>query len=97
VRSLTWDRVRARRLARNHLLEPTPPGRLAEVARDVCGIQAQVMSAAELALGARVAGLTQQDVRDELWERRRLVKTWSIRGTLHLLAADDLPVWISAT
>jgi hypothetical protein len=49
------------------------------------GIQAQVMSAAELALGARVDGLSPQDVQSALWHHRTLVKTWAMRGTLDLI------------
>jgi len=65
--------------------------------RDVCGIHAQVMGSAELALSARLDGITQEDVRAELWEHRSLVKTWTIRGTLHLHPAADLPMWAAAT
>lgn len=54
------------------------------------------MAAAELALSARVRGLTQEQVRDALWQERTLVKTWTIRGTLHLHAADELPLWTAA-
>ena len=96
MQTLTWDEVRARRLARSHLLDPAPRERLVEVVGEVCGVQAQVMGAAELAVGARVAGVTRQDVRDELWERRGLVKTYGPRGTLHLLPAGELPVWMAA-
>ena len=80
-------------MARSHLLRPAPRTKLVDVVRDVCGIQAQVMGAAELALSARVAGLTQEELRSELWETRSLVKAWTIRGTLHLHPADDLPLW----
>jgi len=96
VRTLTWDQVRARRLARSHLVRPAPRERLVDVVGAVCGVQAQVMSAAELAIGARVDGLTQADVRDELWERRSLVKTYGPRGTLHLLPARELAMWMAA-
>ena len=96
VRTLTWDQVRARRLARSHLLTPAPRERLVEVVGQVCGIQAQMMGAAELAVGARVTGVTQQDVREALWERRSLVKTYGPRGTLHLLPAGELPMWMAA-
>ena len=44
----------------------------------------------------RVDGITQQDIRDALWERRELVKAWTLRGTLHLHPADDLPLWLAA-
>ena len=93
---LSWEQIRRGKLARTHLLEPASRKRLADVVSDVCGIQAQVMSAAELALSARVE-LTQADVQAALWERRELVKTWTIRGTLHLHSAADLPLWAAAT
>jgi uncharacterized protein YcaQ len=96
MRSLTWDEACARRLARNALIEPVPRGHLVEMVRAVCGIQAQMMIAAELAIGARIAGMTQRDVRAALWERRDLVKTYGPRGTLHLLPADELPLWMAA-
>jgi hypothetical protein len=96
MRTCTWEQVRARRLARSHLLTPAPRERLAEVVGRVCGIQAQMMGAAELAVGARVDGVTQQDVRAALWERRSLVKTYGPRGTLHLLPAGELPRWMAA-
>lgn len=64
--------------------------------RDVCGIHAQVTAAAELSISARVDGIAQEDVRAELWERRSLVKTWTLRGTLHLHPADEIPLWTAA-
>jgi len=96
VRSLTWDEVRSRRLARSHLAQRAPADRLVEVVRDVCGIHAQVIGSAELQLAARVEGITQADVRDALWERRELAKTWTLRGTLHLHPADELRLWTAA-
>jgi hypothetical protein len=84
-------------VARSHLLKRAPPRQLAGVVRDVCGIHAQVMGSAELSIAARVDGITQEDVRAELWEKRSLVKAWTIRGTLHLHPADDLPLWAAAT
>jgi Winged helix DNA-binding domain len=96
MRRLTWEQVLAWRLRRQWLIEPAPAGRLAEVAGAVCGIHAQVMATAELSLGLRVAGATRRDVRRELWERRRLVKTYGPRGTVHLFPADELPLWTAA-
>jgi hypothetical protein len=60
------------------------------------GIHAQVQASAELQLAARVDGITQQDVRVALWERRDLVKAWTLRGTLHLHPAAELPLWYAA-
>jgi hypothetical protein len=92
----TWDEVRARRLARSFLTVRASPDRLLEVVHDVGGVHAQVQPSAELQLAVRVDGITQQDVRDALWERRELVKAWTLRGTLHLHPADDLPLWLVA-
>jgi hypothetical protein len=88
--------VHARRLARSHLAERTSPAKLLEVVRDTCGVHAQVMAAAELSIAARVDGLARADVQAELWERRRLVKNWTLRGTIHLHPADEMPLWMAA-
>jgi hypothetical protein len=91
--ALTWADVFARRTDRHGLTAPVASDRLAELVGTICGAHAQVMSAAEVSIGIRVAGITRQDVRDALWERRELVKTIGPRGTVHLLAAPDLPAW----
>ncbi len=65
--------------------------------RETGGIHAQVQASAELQLATRVEGITQQHVRDALWERRELVKAWTLRGTLHLHPAEELPLWYAAT
>jgi hypothetical protein len=90
-----WDEVLARRLSRSSLIARAPSD-LVEVAGSVCGVHAQVQASAELQLSARVEGLTQADVRSALWERRTLVKAWTLRGTLHLHPATDLPLWFAA-
>jgi winged helix DNA-binding protein len=59
-------------------------------------VHAQVQASAELQLAARVGGITQQDVWDALWKRRELVKAWTLRGTLHLHPASELPLWYAA-
>ncbi|MEH1124402.1 winged helix DNA-binding domain-containing protein [Micromonospora sp. CPCC 206061] len=93
---LTWAQVCARRLERHSLQAPAPAGQLATVASAMCGVHAQVISAAELSLGLRVADATRTTVRRALWTDRTLVKTRGPRGTVHLLAATDLPLWTGA-
>jgi hypothetical protein len=88
--------VRARRLARNFLIERAASDRLVDVVRDLGGVHAQVQASAELQLAARVEGITQQDVRDALWQDRTLVKAWTLRGTLHLHPANELALWSAA-
>ena len=60
------------------------------VLRDICGLQAQLMSAAGLGLRVRSAGLPAGAIVRALDQERTIVRTWLMRGTLHLVAADDL-------
>jgi hypothetical protein len=93
---LTWSGVTARRMARHALTEPATDLGPADVARVLCGVHAQVLSAAELSIGRRIAGATRADVQRALWQERTLVKTFGPRGTVHLLATADLPMWTGA-
>ncbi len=93
---LTWPRVHAFRLAHHHLLMRAPPGHAAEVVGATCGIQAQLMSAAQLALRARVRRLTPDDIERALWKDRTLVKTWFVRGSVHLIPSADLGIFLGA-
>lgn len=92
---LSWAEVNAWRLARHHLDQRAARAKLADVVADIGAVQAQVMSAAELQIIVR-CDCTVQDVRDALWKRKSLVKTWLMRGTLHLACASDLPVYTAA-
>ena len=94
--SLTWDAVLAWRLRRQHLAERAGGERALDVISDIAGLHAQVLSSAELTLWARVDGLERGWVERALWEERALVKTWAMRGTLHLLRADELARYVGA-
>jgi hypothetical protein len=92
---LTWTQVHGFRLERHHLTQRAPKKDLSRVVGEIAGAQAQLMSAAELQVGVRVDCRT-SDVRDALWKDRTLVKTWLMRGTLHLIPAADLALYTSA-
>ncbi len=91
--SFSRDRIAAFRLARHHLAIPAAMASLTRVAGDMCGAQAQIMSAAQLSLRARVRGLRPEDVEKALWQNRTLAKIWCMRGTVHLVPADDLALF----
>src|SRR5688572_24603458 len=93
---LSWVEVCARRLERHLLAEPSPSAGPSEVASAVCGVHAQVMTAAEWSIGLRLVGATRDDVNRALWVEHSLVKTFGPRGTVHLLPARDLPMWTGA-
>ena len=69
---------------------------MVRAAADVCCVHAQVGASAEIMLGLRVARVTRQDIRTALWKERTLVKTVGLRGTLHLLPAAEVPLWMAA-
>jgi uncharacterized protein YcaQ len=96
VTKLQRDQVNSWRLTKQHLLDRASKSQLFRVVSEIGGVQAQVMSGAEIAIWARVDGITAQDVEDTLWKQRRLVKTWCMRGALHLLVADELPLYVAA-
>ncbi len=93
---LTLPEVLAWRVRRQGLDRRAPRNEALGVVRKICGLHAQVMSSAELTLWARVEDLEPGAVREALWERRSLAKTWAMRGTLHLLPSDELPLWVAA-
>ncbi len=77
------DEWLARRLAAQYLLNPAPSPQA--VCRDLCGLQAQFLRNAVHALRIR-AGVARVD---------GLVKTWTLRGTVHLIPERDLPLYIT--
>lgn len=93
---LSWAGVWARRLDRHALSTPSRDARPAGIVGAMCGAHAQVLSAAELSIGLRIAGITRAEFRDALWTERSLVKTFGPRGTVHLLPTQDLPLWTGA-
>lgn len=58
------------------------------------GVHTQVASCAEHIVGVR-SGALPGDVRAAV-DDHSVVKTWAMRGTLHLLRADEYPTWVAA-
>jgi len=96
VERWSWPQVRARRLDRHRLSGRPARGDCAEVVSVICGAHAQVMSAAELSIALRCKDVTRSEVRQALSPGGSLIKTFGPRGTVHLLAAVDLPMWTAA-
>ncbi len=93
---LSRDQVNNWRLSKNHLAQRAPKRDMPLVVSDACGLQAQVLSGATLSLWARVENITMEDVEEALWKHWTLVKTWAMRGTLHLLSSNSLSTYIAA-
>lgn len=77
---MTIDQIKLQRLANQHLLQKTDTRRAVS---DLCGIQAQFM-------GHALHGLSLRSDADT----SHLLKTWALRGTMHLIDERDLPLFL---
>jgi hypothetical protein len=93
VVEVSWAQALAWRM-RQHELDPA--GRLpaTEVVRRLCGVQAQVASSADLAIRVRSQAVGPGVVGRALADGD-LIKTWAMRGTLHLLTPEDAGAFLS--
>jgi hypothetical protein len=96
MQALKWPQVHAWRLLQHGLSPRLNQQDFVTAVTRTGGIQAQVMSAAELAMCTRVQGFAPHDVQSALFQDHTLVRTWAMRGTLHLLAARELPLYVAA-
>jgi hypothetical protein len=93
VTKVTWQQALAWRMQRQYL-DPVTDRSTTEVVRRLCGVQSQVASFAELGVRVRRERSKAGDVARALREGR-LIKTWAMRGTLHLLTPEDAGVFLS--
>lgn len=82
---MTIEELKIRQLTNQHLI--TPADKMT-VVRDLCGVQAQFMPNAMHSLKIRCNDYDEQTVADGL------VKNWTVRGTVHVFAENDLPLFI---
>lgn len=88
---LRTDAARLRRIRLRAQLLHRPPGRTpVDVVHHLVGLQAQAPLAAELGIRARSRRATLDDVNRALAEDRSVIRTHAMRGTIHLVAAEDL-------
>ncbi len=86
---LTWYRLK-----RSGLVEPFKSPEA--TASALGGVQAQILSAAGIALTNRLHGFSKTRLEELLWGERTLVKLWGQRFTLHLYPSAQWPVVHSA-
>src|SRR5436189_1913073 len=90
---VTWRQALALRM-RRHLLDPVGTMAVPGVVDRLCGVQAQVASSAELAVRVRRRASRSGEVADALLAGR-LIKTWAMRGALHLLTPENAGMFLS--
>lgn len=82
---MTREDIQRRQMTNQYLL--TPADKLT-VVRDLCGIQSQFMVNAMHSLKIRCTDYAEETV------AQGLVKNWTVRGTVHVFAEDDLPLFL---
>lgn len=87
------ESVRQARLA-SHLLA-VPAASVVDAARHMAATQAQELWGGKYALATRTVGLPSSADVDTAFDRGEIVRTWPMRGTLHILAAEDVS-WMLA-
>jgi len=94
---ISEEAVRFLRLRGQHLYLPDhkDDATVAGVIRELGGLQAQAREAAALGVRVRSRGLTAADVERARLEERTIVRTWAMRGTLHLVHVEHLPGLLS--
>lgn len=92
--NVTWPQVLAFRL-RRQLLHPVGDVALGAVVRRLCGIQSQVMSAAELAVAVRQARPAGDGGLVDALGDRQLLRVWAMRGTLHVLGPEEAGAYLA--
>lgn len=99
ARALSAAKVHAWRVERQ-LLGRTRAATPEDVARALVGVQAQVVSSAALAIALRSRAERGKapavDATTRALRERRIVRSWAMRGTLHVFAAEDVPVVAAA-
>jgi hypothetical protein len=76
------------------LLAGPPAAGVVGAVRGAAAVQAQDLRASWLGVRARTSGLTVADVRRAVGEERSVIRTWAMRGTLHMVPAADAG-WIT--
>jgi len=90
---VTYDQVLAWRLRQQGLV-PRTAATVEQIVERLAGVQAQVASSAELAIATRQRRPERGTVTKAL-DARTVVKTWTMRGTLHLHGAAHVGAYLS--
>jgi hypothetical protein len=88
-------RVARLRLAAQ-LLSSAPARNPADTVRRMLAMQAQDERGIKWSVGLRTSGATEADV-DAAYDAGEIVRSWPLRGTLHLVAAEDLAWMLELT
>jgi len=98
---MVQEQVSLKRVSRfycikHHLLRKARMNDVEKVVSDTCGLHAQAAQTPYISLWNRVEGFEHDMLDEALYKARTLVKIWCMRGTLHIIPSDSLPIYNKA-
>jgi len=91
--TISLGKVNRLYLTKHHLFRKARKDHLVKVVDDVCGLHAQVPLTPYLSLWNRVEDFENGLLDEALYRDKTLVKVWCMRGTLHIIPSEDLPIY----
>jgi uncharacterized protein YcaQ len=96
VKTVTLEQLTRLYLDKQFLLPKTKKENVVAVAGALCGLQSQMPLTPYFSLWNRIKGFKPEMLDTALYDDRSLVKTWSVRGTVHIFPSKDLPIYHNA-
>lgn len=91
--TIPLEKVTRLYLLKHHLFKKAKRNQVVKVVDDVCGLHAQASTTPYLSLWNRVENFENESLNNALYREKSLVKTWVMRGTLHIIPTQDLPTY----
>jgi len=88
--------VRRLYLIKHHLFQKAEKKDIVKAVDDVCGLHAQAPATPYLSLWNRVEDFENGLLDEALYTDKTLVKVWCMRGTLHIIPSQELPIYNKA-
>lgn len=83
-------------LKSHFLLNKAPQNNLLKVVGEICGLNAQTARAPYLSLWSRIKGFEKDQLTKAFYKDKLLVKTWLMRGTVHIIPVQDFAFYQKA-
>jgi len=91
--TIPLEKVTRLYLLKHHIFKKAKHNQVIKVVEDVCGLHAQASTTPYLSLWNRVENFQNESLDNALYKDKSLVKTWVMRGTLHIIPSQDLPIY----
>ncbi len=94
MKTLTLKELNRITLSKHYLISKSDE--VLEVISRICGLNAQVAPSPYLSLWNRVSGFAKVALEKELYGTKRTIKSWFMRGTVHIIPTDEYPIYRNA-